>query len=43
MQGSSKPDRQLLYAAAFCRHLVGEGKMPAFLAEHSSSGRSPGS
>jgi IS5 family transposase len=34
MQGSSKPDRQLLDAAAFCRHLVGEGTVHAFLAEH---------
>ena len=34
MQGSSKPDRQLLDAAAFCRHLVEEGSVAAFLAEH---------
>lgn len=34
MQGSSKPDRTLLDAAAFCRHLVEEGSVHAFLAEH---------
>ena len=34
MQGSSQPDRQLLDAAAFCSHLVGEGSVHAFLAEH---------
>jgi IS5 family transposase len=34
MQGSSKPDRQLLDAAAFCRHLVEEGSVHGFLAEH---------
>jgi IS5 family transposase len=34
MQGSSPPDRQLLDAAALCRHLLGEGSVHAFLAEH---------
>lgn len=34
MQGSSQPDRQLLDAAALCRHLLGEGSVHAFLAEH---------
>jgi len=34
MQGSSRPDRQLLDAAAFCSHLVKEGSVHAFLAEH---------
>jgi len=34
VQGSSQPDRQLLDAAAFCSHLVGEGSVHAFLAEH---------
>ncbi len=34
MQGSSRPDRTLLDAAALCRHLLGEGSVHAFLAEH---------
>jgi IS5 family transposase len=34
MQGSSRPDRQLLDAAAFCGHLLKEGSIYAFLAEH---------
>jgi hypothetical protein len=34
MQGSSKPDRTLLDAAAFCRHLVRDDSVHAFLAEH---------
>ena len=34
MQGSSVPDRELLDAAALCAHLVGEGSVYAFLAEH---------
>jgi Transposase domain (DUF772) len=34
MQGSSHPDRELLDAAALCRHLVPEGSVHAFLAEH---------
>jgi IS5 family transposase len=34
MQGISQPDRQLLDAGAFCRHLVKEGSVHAFLAEH---------
>jgi IS5 family transposase len=34
MQGSSRPDRTLLDAAAFCRHLLEEGSVAAFLAEH---------
>ena len=34
MQGSSLPDRQLLDAAALCRHLLGKGSVAAFLAEH---------
>jgi IS5 family transposase len=34
MQGSSPPDRTLLDAAALCRHLLGEGSVHAFLAEH---------
>lgn len=34
MQGSSRPDRELLDAAALCRHLVPEGSVHAFLADH---------
>ena len=34
MQGKSGPDRQLLDAAAFCRGLVEEGTIYAFLADH---------
>jgi len=34
MQGSSRPDRQFLDAAAFCSHLLKEGSVYAFLAEH---------
>ncbi len=34
MQGSSQPDRRLLDAAALCQHLLGEGSVHAFLAEH---------
>lgn len=34
MQGSSRPDRELLDAAALCAHLVPEGSVHAFLAEH---------
>jgi transposase len=34
MQGSSGPDRELLDAAALCGHLLGEGSVHAFLAEH---------
>jgi IS5 family transposase len=34
MQGSSRPDRELLDAAALCGHLLGEGSVHAFLAEH---------
>src|SRR5215210_9416664 len=34
MQGSSQPDRQLLDAAALCRHLLGDGSVHAFLARH---------
>ncbi len=34
MQGSSVPDRELLDAAALCAHLVGEGSVCGFLAEH---------
>ena len=34
MQGSSHPDRELLDAAALCRHLVPEGSVHGFLAEH---------
>jgi transposase len=34
MQGSSRPDRTLLDSAALCRHLLGEGSVHAFLAEH---------
>jgi hypothetical protein len=34
MQGSSRPDRRLLDAAAFCSHLVKEGSVHALLAEH---------
>ena len=34
MQGSSRPDRQLLDAAAFCSHLLKEDSVYAFLAEH---------
>jgi hypothetical protein len=34
MQGSSRPDRELLDVAALCAHLVPEGSVYAFLAEH---------
>ena len=34
MQGSSRPDREFLDAAVLCRHLLGEGSVHAFLAEH---------
>jgi hypothetical protein len=34
MQGSSRFDRAFLDAAALCRHLLGEGSVHAFLAEH---------
>jgi hypothetical protein len=34
MQGSSRPDRELLDAAGLCGHLVAEGSVYAFLAEH---------
>jgi hypothetical protein len=34
VQGSSRPDRELLDAAALCGHLLGEGSVHAFLAEH---------
>lgn len=34
MLGSSHPDRELLDAAALCSHLLGEGSVQAFLAEH---------
>jgi transposase len=34
MQGISDSDRQLLDAAAFCRQLVPEGSVQAFLADH---------
>ncbi|HEX2043259.1 MAG TPA: IS1182 family transposase [Acidimicrobiales bacterium] len=34
MQGSSPLDRTLLDAAALCQHLLGEGSVHAFLAEH---------
>jgi hypothetical protein len=32
--GSSRPDRELLDAAALCSHLLGEGSVHALLAEH---------
>ncbi len=34
MQGSSDPNRELLDAAAFCRHLVEKGSVADFLADH---------
>ena len=34
VQGKSNPDRQMLDAAAFCRGLVEEGSIYAFLADH---------
>lgn len=34
MQGSSRPERELLDAAALCRQLVPEGSVYAFLADH---------
>jgi IS5 family transposase len=34
MQGRSDPDRELLDAAALCRHLVADDSMHAFLADH---------
>jgi IS5 family transposase len=36
MQGSSRPDRQLLDAASVCGHLIGKESVHAFLAEHRS-------
>ena len=37
MQGSSPLDRTLLDAAALCQHLLGDGSVHAFLAEHRRS------
>jgi len=34
MQGSSRPDRELFDAAALCSHLLVDGSVHAFLAEH---------
>jgi IS5 family transposase len=34
VQGSSRPDRELLDAASLCGHLLAPGSVPAFLAEH---------
>lgn len=34
MQGLSRPDRELLDAAALCGHLLGEGSVHAFLSEY---------
>ena len=34
MQGSSRPDRKLVDAASLCSHLVKQGSVYAFLAEH---------
>lgn len=34
MQGSSRPDRELLDTAVLCGHLLKEGSVHAFLAEH---------
>ena len=34
MQGVSRPDRELLDAAALCSHLLGPGSVHMFLAEH---------
>jgi len=34
VQGTSRPDRELLDAAVLCRHLVPEGSVHAFLADH---------
>jgi IS5 family transposase len=34
MQGTSRPDRELLDAAVLCRHLVPEGSVHALLADH---------
>jgi hypothetical protein len=34
MQGSSRPDRELLDAAALCGHLLADGSVYAMLAEH---------
>ena len=34
MQGTSRPDRELLDSAALCAHLVPAGSVYAFLAEH---------
>ena len=36
MQGRGGPDRELLDAAALCRHLVGDDSVYAFLADHRS-------
>lgn len=36
MQGSARPDRQLLDAGALCAHLVPKGSIYSFLAEHRS-------
>jgi IS5 family transposase len=34
MQGTSRPDRELLDAAALCSHLLGQGSVHELLAEH---------
>jgi hypothetical protein len=34
MQGKSDPSAELLDAAALCRHLVADGSVHAFLADH---------
>jgi IS5 family transposase len=34
MQGSSRPDREFFDAAVVCGHLLGEGSVHAFLAQH---------
>ena len=34
MQGKSDPNAELLDAAALCRHLVPDGSVHAFLADH---------
>jgi hypothetical protein len=34
MQGKSNSDRQMLDAATFCRRLVEDGTISAFLADH---------
>jgi hypothetical protein len=42
MQGHSKPDKELLDAAALCDHLLGNGTVVAFVAERHFPGKPAG-